>query len=364
MMTMEQSLYFDYIKKYFPKLVLGVTEKLNGEKEAPLNYLHKSLLGVDYSVDGRWETLTGDYSRVSADVVAMDSSLPLKKRDALGRASGDIPKLGMELYLNEKQMSDIDTLISQGMPDATITAKIFADVPRVVTGVYERLESMFLRGLSTGSALASTDNVGTAVRVNYGYLPENQKGVSVVWATPATATPMNDIESIVALADTKGLVITKAYADSTAINSMLATAQMKQFFAFSLGFSGESVPTPTLEQANIVLQKNFGFTIEKVNRTVITEIDGVRTAEKPWEDGRIVFTVDQRVGSLVWTNLAEMAHPVAGVSYEKADNYILVSKYRVNRPSLREYTTSQARVVPVISNVDRIFTLDTKTVEA
>lgn len=59
-----------------------------------------------------------------------------------------------------------------------------------------------------------------------------------------------------------------------------------------------------------------------------------------------------------------MNHPVAGVSYETADNYILVSKYRENRPSLREYTTSQARVVPVISNPDRIYTQDIKTVQA
>jgi len=62
--------------------------------------------------------------------------------------------------------------------------------------------------------------------------------------------------------------------------------------------------------------------------------------------------------------LAEKKHPVAGVSYETANEFILVSKYRVNRPSLREYTTSQARVVPVITNVDKIFTLDSKTLQA
>jgi len=59
-----------------------------------------------------------------------------------------------------------------------------------------------------------------------------------------------------------------------------------------------------------------------------------------------------------------MNHPVAGVSYQTADQYILVSKYRVNRPSLREYTTSQARVVPVIYNVERIYTQDIETVQA
>lgn len=358
---MEQSLYLDYIQRYFPKVVTGIVEKLNGEQSPNLSYLHKRLLGKEYSVDGRWESLTGNYSRVSADVVAMDSALPLKKRDALSRASGDIPKLGMELYLNEKQMSDIDTMVARGMNIAEITAKIFNDTPRVITGVYERLESMFLLGLSTGSAIADSDNVGTGVRVDYGYLPDNQKNVSVLWATAASATPMADIEAVVEYADSVGVSITRAYADNVAINAMLQSAQMKQFFAFSLGFAGDSVPTPSLEQANTVLQSNFGFTIERVNRSVRTEIDGVQTSTKPWAEGRVVFTADEIVGTLLWTELAEVKHPVSGVTYESAEDYILVSKYRVNRPSLREYTTSQARVVPVITNVDRIFTLDTKT---
>lgn len=60
---------------------------------------------------------------MAADVVSMDSSLPLKKRDSLGRASGDLPKIGMELFLNEKQMSDIDALIAQNANIDTIVAK-------------------------------------------------------------------------------------------------------------------------------------------------------------------------------------------------------------------------------------------------
>ena len=55
-----------------------------------------------------------------------------------------------------------------------------------------------------------------------------------------------------------------------------------------------------------------------------------------------------------------MNHPVSGVAYQTADNYILVSKYRVNRPALKEFTTSQARVALFISNPERIYTLDTK----
>lgn len=362
---MEQSLYIDYIRKYYPKLVLGITETING-KANPDPYYYKNLLGVEYSVDGRWESLVGDYTRVSADIVAMDSPLPLKSRDAFARASGDLPKVGMELYLNEKQMSDIDAMVAMGLDASTITSKIFADTPRVITGVMERLEYMTLRGLSHGVALADAENVGTGVRVDYGYLAANQIGVDVGWdGNPSTATPIDDIRNVVSLASNKGLRITKAYTDQATVNAMLATDQMKQKFAFSLGMqvvSDSVLPTPSREQANAILLSEFGITLEVVSRSIITQIDRVNTAQNPWKTGTIVFTVDEKVGSVVWTRLAEQNHPVAGVEYQVADTYILVSKFRTNRPSLREYTTSQARAIPVITNVDRIFTLDT-TVE-
>jgi len=49
---------------------------------------------------------------------------------------------------------------------------------------------------------------------------------------------------------------------------------------------------------------------------------------------------------------------VAGVTYQMADDFILASRYSTNDP-LQEITASQAMVVPIINNVDRIYTLDT-----
>lgn len=90
----------------------------------------------------------------------MDSPLPLKKRDSLEKASGELPKMGLKLFLNEKQMSDIDTLLALGVAEDTIVAKIFEDTPKVISGIWERLELMFLQGLSTGVAIAGGDRSG------------------------------------------------------------------------------------------------------------------------------------------------------------------------------------------------------------
>ena len=360
---MEKSLYFSYIEKYFPKLVMGISEKINGTHEQP-TYTHLGMLNKDYSVDGRWASIIGNHRRISADVVAMDSSLPLKKRGSLARAEGDIPKMGLELYLNEKQMSDIRAMIAMNMPEESILAKIFDDTGTVITAVEETIEELFLRGLSTGVALTSEENVGTGVRLNFGYFDENQFATEVLWSTPADSLPINDFKRVAKRADELGYSINIAYADDKAIEGMLNSLQIKQMFAFAQGFAGENIQRPSLAQANMLINEELGFTIKRMDRTVIKQVDGQPIPVKPWKEGTIVFTVDQKVGSLVWTHLAEHSHPVEGVTYQSANDYTLVSKFRVNRPSLREYTTAQARVVPIITNVDRIYTLDTLNVEA
>ena len=97
--------------------------------------MYKNLLNPDFSADGKWASILADYSRVAADVVSLDSELPLKKRDSLSTATGDIPKLGMKLYLTEKQMKDIDNMIAQGLSVNLIINKIFADVLKVFGSV-------------------------------------------------------------------------------------------------------------------------------------------------------------------------------------------------------------------------------------
>lgn len=367
---MEKSLYFNLIQKNFPKLILAITEKLNDANQTQLSYMFKNLLTQTYSVDGRWASLTGQYTRVAADVVAMDSPLPLKRRDSLSKASGELPKMGMELFLNEKQMSDIDTLLAQGFDENTIIAKIFEDTPRVIAGIWERIELMFLQGLSTGVALVdgdtekNGDNVGTGIRVDYGYLNANKFGVNIIWeGNTTTSKPLDDIGRVVKKAQEDGNVIIGAYADQDWFDNFNASDQVRQQFAFLQGFVGEKVPILDNTQANRVMSSKFNFTVEKVERTIKTEKNGKQTNVTPWKKGTIVFVCDRQVGSLVWARLTEMNHPVQGVTYQTVDQYLLVSKFRENRPSLREYTTSQARVVPVISNVDRIYVLDTKTIQ-
>lgn len=364
---MTQSSFIEYLKKYFPGVVVSVVEKLN-DTNRPLTYLHKQMLRPNFSVTGKWDSISAAYNRVAADIVSMDSKLPLKNRDTISRANGDIPKMGMKLWLNETELTALDTLValnSVGQADINrILAKLFADTPRVIEGVYERNEAMFLQGLSTGVTLVDSDeNVGTGVRLDYGYMDENKFGVATVWGA-TSVKPFDDIQKVLDKANIDGNAITRIMLSKTAMDNILKTDQAKELYAFNLGFVGSNIPAPDLSRMNQTTQARFGFVFQVVNRSIRYEKNGVRTTSKPWDEDNLIFLTDGGiVGELVYATLAEANRPVEGVQYQTADNYILVSKYRDNDP-LSEYTSSQARVCPVIGNVDQIYLMDSQEVQA
>jgi hypothetical protein len=367
---MEQSAFVKWIDKYFKGIVIKIVEKTNGKPdEMALTYMFKTMLRKEFSITGKWETINTLNTRVSADMVAMDSSLPLKRRDSISKASGDIPKCGMELWLNETQLTELDTLIATKVDDKIILAKLFQDLPRVITGVYELNEQLFLEGLSTGViAVEDSKKTGVGIRLDFGYLNENKFGVSVLW-DDATAKPLDDLATALKKAKhADGNTITDVYMNDITFNKLVKTDQVKEYFAFSIGFFGDKtiVPVPTLEKINAALKSDnkYKFEIHIVDRTIVVEKNGERTTVTPWSEGKIILTTSKEVGVLMHAPLAEQNHPVAGVSYQTADNYILVSKYRHNKPSLSEYTTSQARVIPVICNVEQIYQIDTNIVVA
>ncbi len=362
---MEQSLFLEWVQKYFPGVVVRISEKVNGTKDMPTTYLYKRFLTPQYSVSGKWETLTGNYSRVAADVVAMDSSLPLKSRDSIAKASGDIPKMGMELKLNERQLTDLNTLVQSGAKEAVILQKLFQDTPKAIVGIHERNEAMFLEGLSTGITLVEdSENVGSGVRLDFGYLAKNKFGVTVLWSNIA-AKPFNDIQRVLTRAESvDGNKVKLVLLDSNTIANIANTTQAKELFAFNSGFVGSNVPAPSIEQLNSLTSSRYGFVFEKIDKVIKTEKNGVKSTIKPWATGAVVFVCSDKLGNIDWAELAEGAFPVNGVTYERSDEFILVSKYRKNTPSLSEYTSSQARVCPVINNVEEIYLLDSTVIQA
>ncbi|MEO6522240.1 MAG: hypothetical protein ABIN91_11220 [Mucilaginibacter sp.] len=359
---MEQSNFIKYIQKYFTGFVALVTKTINGSKD-PLTYRYKTMLTPKQSMDGKWTSITADNINVAADVVAMDSPLPLKTRPSIATASGDIPKLGMEMKMNENQLDQLDTLIAKNADISEITSELFDDSKRGLVGVEEQTEYLFLRGLSSGIALTDTDNVGTGVRVNYGYLDANKAGVAVVWSNVGASTPITDINNLIAAASDAGKTISYIMMDKMSFNLARRSVEGKDLYATSIGNFGTTKPTPTYKQFLEVWQDEANVQFDIVDRSVKFEKDGVKKTVKAWDEGKVILLTDNNVGNLVWKKVVEDSHRSAAVNYVNADLGTLVSKYVTHKP-FGEWTDVQARRVPVINGVDQVFQLDTKVVQA
>lgn len=363
-MAVEQSQFVKYIQKYFPGVVVRIVKTINGEDRAP-SYLHKSMLTRKQSMDGKWSSITSDNQNVVADVVAMDSPLPLKTRPALETASGNIPKLGMELKMNENQLDQLDNMILKGVDISQILVELFDDAKRGIVGINEQNEYLFLRGLSSGVALTDSDNVGAGVRVDYGYLTSNKGGAAVIWSSAnlATMTPITDVNEMISKASAAGKTISNIMMDKLSFNLARKSNEGKALFATSIGNFGNTHPVPTYKQFLEAWQDEAGVTFIIVDRSIKFEKDGAKKTEKAWDEGKVILMTDTNVGNLVWKSVVEDRHRSKSVDYVIADEFILVSKYVTHKP-FGEFTDVQARVVPVINNVDQIFQLDTKTVQA
>ncbi|WP_208111295.1 major capsid protein [Flavobacterium chryseum] len=322
-----------------------------------MTYLYKEMLTEELSVDLQWKSLTVNSNIVAADIVALDSALPLKKRDSFGAASGDIPKSGMKLQLTEKQMTDIDVLKARNVETAVLVDKIFQDEVKCTMGIHEKMEFIFLQGLSTGVGLVEEENnVGTGVRVDYGYLAANKFGASVVWSDP-NSKPIDDIKRIVKTAKAKGDAIKLLMMSDTTFDKFAENQQTRENYAFTQNFVGTAIPVPDLEQINSMMQRKFGLVIVVVDRTVTTERDGVRTVHTPWSVNNVIFLTSSKVGKLNYGILAEETRKSPKVMYEKSGSFILLKKWSTEEP-FAEFTSSQAIAIPVINNVSSIYLLN------
>lgn len=355
---MNESMFIEILAKYLPSLKT-IIEKINGKSKQAVS-LFKTMLREEYSADMKWESSTINSSIVAADVVAMDSELPLKKRDALSHANGDLPKLGMKFSLGEKQITNIEIMKARGVDTAAIVSKLLNDAVRCTNGIDERLEAIFLSGLSDGVALVPDEhNVGTGIRVDYGYLAKNKFGSIVKWGNTGY-TPISDIKRVLKVVSDNADVVTTIALSREAYDLIRNSAEGRELAANYAGMvvlSNSVLPVPTPKRFDEAFNDETGCKFLIVDRTVRIEKNGVQTSIKPWNTNSVVFLPTEEVGKLVYGTLAEETHPVDGVKYSKVNRYCLISKYSKNDP-LREFTSSQAIVLPVIENVDQIYLLD------
>lgn len=361
-MAIVKSIFTQLVDKYFSPVVRRVTETINGKK-AEEQLLHTTMLTEEFAPDLKWESSELAGSIVAADVVSLDSSLPLKKRDSISKQVGKIPKVGLKFRKDESDITTINIMQATGAAEDAIVSKVMNDVPRAIGGVRHLVEIMFQQALSTGELLVGEDvTLGTGVRATYNYLPENIFHCTAgVWGED-NAAPIEDIEQMFAKASEDGNAIALVMIAKSRLDMLRRSAAGKLLVANNNGQNVTNIDTlgkPTRTAMLEALEAEFGATFRVVDSSFrIEDADGKRRAIRPWEQANIVGLTTEKVGRLVYGRLAEETNPVDGVTYEKSGAYILVSKFSDNEP-LQEFTTAQAFVLPVIDGGNSVYVLHT-----
>lgn len=359
---MTKSLFFEITDKYLAGIIGRIVEKYNDEYNQQ-TYLHLSMLAEEYSADLIWSSSEFSNNIVAADVVSMDSSLPLKKRDSLSTAVGQIPKLGISFARSEKFLSDVAVMAARGAREAEIAAKVLADASRAINGIIVRTEILFEQGLSTGVILVDDPtNPSIGIRASFGYKAENMFDVKngKRWGESGYK-PLDDIEQMFEKAAADGNSIGGVMLSKKYFNLIRNSEQGKQLAAIFAGqvlVSLETLMTPSREVMLNALADEFGCPFRIVDSTFRIEgNDGTTKTVKPWEEANIVGVPSlDNVGRLVYGTLAEETRPVNDVTYVKAGSHILVAEFGETNP-LREYTTAQSLCLPVIDNAQSIYVL-------
>lgn len=357
---MLRSLFAEYVDKYLSRVVGKIVEKFNG-KTQETKLLHKTMLTEEYSADLKWGSTEINHSVVAADVVALDSPLPLKKRDSVSNATGDLPKLGVKYRKGEKLISDINVAKARNASEATIVSKIFDHVSKCIRSMDVTKEILFRRGLSTGQLLVTEeDNDGTGIRVSFGYKEDHiLHCIGTAWLGD-NPTPQDDVQQMFDKADEDGNVISHVYLTKRYFDAFRKSKQGKMLAA---NFSGQVITNETLlpvaGRANFLdaLADEYGATFHIVEGSFkVQDPDGSDKPAEAWKEPNIVGVPDEIVGRLVYGTLAEETNPVPAVTYQKAGSHVLISKYSKTDP-LVEFTAAQAICLPVIDNADGIYVL-------
>lgn len=353
---MLKSLFFNYLERFFPQLQ-RLIETVNKKRGTTLTYLHKQHLNEEYSPDNKWESTISDTTYVAADFVSMDSALPIKQRDTIQTANGKLPKIGISRVLRESDINTLNTMEAQGGNAQLIARKLANDPVACAQGLDERNEYNFLSGFSNGYvAIKDDDNPTALMRISFNYLDKNTFS-----STTPGSPELEDILNVIEKAEENGTTIRYIWISKQTYDELRHTQAARELAAnyerrIVTGGVTLPVPTPALFDEAFADETN-GVSFVKVNRSIVVEENGIRKNVKPWNDNRLIFVENDIVGTLVFGRLAEATNPVENVLYQTVDNFKLIARFRETNP-LRETTTGQAIVAPIIENIDQIYVLD------
>lgn len=239
---------------------------------------------------------------------------------------------------------------------------MWGGVQRVVNGVEAKIDIIFLGALSNCGIFTfdSTNNPEGGVRgtINFNMPDTNIAKSKTQWteANLETVDCMEDIQAVLDAADDKAILGKMLLAPSK-VSYMCRSKKMKQM----IWGTDKSSKIVQLKDINDYMESNGYPTIEKMKRQCKIQNGNVLTPYTPWNANNIVFVPDGKLGVVKNAYANNELKPESDVAYS---NYgrIRVSQWHVGETkgaNQGEFTKAESLALPVLTEVENIFTLKT-----
>jgi len=322
-----------------------------------------------------FETLIGsEGNRVMADVVAYNSSAPLKTRKSISKLTGSIPSIRVKRQMTETDINDYNAFKAMANPEqGALLQLVFNDTNFCMDAVLGRLEWFALQALSTGQiVLSTTNNVGGIVTeevVDF-QLPDANKKKMVsaarYWSAGDSSLikPITDIRTVVRAAKRAGANPQYILMNESKFSEMVTADEVRNFVVpYTTWGATKITMVPSLDVLNLTL-KAFGLPQIVIIDTVISYEDEDHTIHSvdPWlsatGDNHVIFVDSLQCGNTLRGPIAEETNPPKQVIQAKKGG-ILISTWSHIDP-VTQFTKGEINAFPSCPAIDHIYNLDTE----
>lgn len=298
----------------------------------------------------RWQAsgvsgLTPEMARFRAD----DTPNQTLSRPSVVRTSGELPPVGVQTIVTEREARLLATLAAQGQDDPLVNA-IYDDVPAVVLSMVQRAEAARGQLLSYGGVWISENGVSAIADMGANQVthPEQFPVAAVDWTDPA-ALIWSDIAAWAeAYEDISGDSAGTIGVRASVYKLILTNAEV-------VGASGiANVSALAPDQLDTLTDRFNMPRIVKWSKKV--NIDGVMISPTP--DHKAVFLPQVPKARTLWGITAHAFDWLAGgqLAVEQAGG-VIVAPYRTDDPP-KKYVVGAGVMLPVADDPRSLFAAD------
>lgn len=283
---------------------------------------------------------------VSAEVHAYDTKTQLASREAIEKGVASLALIKRQIKIAEKEIIKIQNPRTDAEL-AFVLSQIYNDAEKMTDAVKVRVEAMRMELLSSGKIAINENNI--KVTMDYKVPAANQKPFS--WKTPATDTPLDDLETLAAAVETTSVRPTRALTSRKIVKTICSCDSVKKAI---YGVNSDKIVTlAALNELLVQLELPMFVVYEgKYKKETAKGFDTLRY----FPENKIAMFGDETLGETIYGLTAEEVKLIGDGKMEEAsmlDNKIFVGTYTSIDP-VGEFTKAVATALPSLPHGEEL----------